>query len=172
MKLRKLFSVLLAVVLIGTAMSVTTASAADYYREQIWKYNEMKARTIKVSLDFSGGYVLKSTKLYGRKVTGVAPDGNFILGPWEVLHSDTYVPLSFPRLTIDGTYIQFAYSVDIMWGTDFPYSGIFKKDVDTPVEDINIILAGTVRNVSVHIYVNEGSVYKNDNCSPHSEWTP
>lgn len=62
MKMRKLISVMLAVVLAVSMMCVTTASAADRYREQIWKYNEMKNNTIKVALDFSGGYVLKSTK--------------------------------------------------------------------------------------------------------------
>ena len=132
----------------------------------------MKNNTIKVALDFSGGYVLKSTKLYGRKVTGVAENGDFILGPWEVLHSDTNVPLSFPRFTIDGTYCMFAYSVDIAWGTVWPYSGILWKDIDTPVTDLNIILSGFVRNVNIHIYVNENPVVRIDNCSAHSEWTP
>ena len=39
----------------------------------------MQERKIDVTIDHSGGYVLKSTKLYVREAVGVDDDGNFIL---------------------------------------------------------------------------------------------
>ena len=69
-------------------------------------------------------------------------------------------------------YYAFAYSFDIVWGTDWPYSGIFYSNLDAHPETIRIQLGGTCRMASINIMVDRRTVVDDSNCSSHSEWRP
>ena len=172
MKLIRLGAFILAAVILSTGLIFTAnaESESSYYEEQVLKFEEMKRRAIPVELEFAGGYVVKASKFYGRRVIGVEPDGSFIPGPWELLDYRTNEPMMDATFYVPGTYVQFAYSCDIFWGTDWPYSGVFWNEINTPVEGIEIMLQGLVRNVSVPIYVNDELSFCNDDCDAHSEW--
>lgn len=177
MKIRRFAAALIAVMTLCLCIVTAAPAESSHYEEQVRKFESMKARTIDLEISFAGMYVAKSAKFYGRKVTGVAADGSFILGGWDVLYKDTSIPMSFPRKTISGTYVQFAYSVDIVWGTDWPFSRIFWTDVNNPVKKIEIINQGFVRNVDVAISVEtvsgqNGYYFRDSNCSSHKEWKP
>lgn len=177
MSIRKGIALVLAAMLICLACVVsagaeTAPEDAEYRRKQLDKFEQMKTYTIPVELSKDGGYILKSEKFYTREVIGVADNGDFILGSWKSSYSDTNVPMSTDRFEVPGTCVMFAYSIDILAGTDFPYSGIFWKDVTRTVKKVEIILSGLCRNVDIGIFVNDKLTYGNDNCPSHKEWTP
>ena len=69
--------------------------------------------------------------------------------------------------------MEFAYSFDVTWGTDHPYSGVFWTDDDnTDWDSIYIITFGTCRMVDIDIYMGDERVVHEDDCDAHSEWTP
>ena len=72
MKCMKVFTVLLAAMLLFTGMMCTASaeSGSDpYYEEQTAKYEAMKAAREYINLDAYGAwYELKASKLYGRKI--------------------------------------------------------------------------------------------------------
>ena len=70
------------------------------------------------------------------------------------------------------TYMAFAYSVDIFWGTDFPYSGVFWTNTEEPVTCMEIRTEGTIRSVDIDIKVNRRTVVHETDCSSHREWKP
>ena len=78
---RKLIAWIMTVALLCTALILISSSDSDYREAQLERYRKMQERTIDVTIDHSGGYVLKSTKLYVREVVGVDDDDIFILGP-------------------------------------------------------------------------------------------
>ncbi len=153
----------------GTAVS---CEGSDFYREQLQKFEDMKKREISVEVSHNGGYVAKSSKFYARKVTGVAENGNFILGPWECVDKHTNEPMGSDEFTLSGTYVMFAYSLDIVWGTNFPYSGVFWDNINEPVKEIYISHSGLCRCVYMRILVNGEEVVWEEDCSSHTEWTP
>ena len=172
MKLKKIIACLLSLTLLCTAMILPASAESDYRAAQLKRFQQMQSRKISVEIDHSGGYVMKSTKLYAREVVGVDEVGNFILGPWKCLDSGTNEPMFTHRLQANGTCVAFAYSCDIVWGTDFPYSGIFWNNPDQDVSSVVINLSGLARMVILYINVNGSVVYSDQNCASHSEWKP
>lgn len=173
MKLVKAIAVLLAVMMLTTGLLATASAApanSSHYQEQLAKYEAMKSNTIWINLNRDFWYELKASKLYGRRITGVAPDGSWILGAWELLDDSTLI--ANKTESTDGTYFAFAYSFDIIWGTDWPYSGVFYSNPDDPPATIRIRIGGTCRMASIHIEVDGRTVVDESNCSSHSEWRP
>lgn len=171
--MKKLISVLLAIILAAGLITASFAESAEddaYYRKRVAEYEDMKTHSIHVTIDrTSAWYSLKSSKFYGRKITGVAPDGSWILGPWELLSTYSGPSTNF---TISWTYFAFAYSFDIVWGTDWPYSGVFWSKPDERPTHLDIYPAGSVRMASITIKLDGKTVVDESNCSSHSEWTP
>ena len=172
MKLKKIIACLLALTLLCTAIILPASAETDYREAQLKRFQQMQSRKISVAIDHSGGYVMKSTKFYAREVVGVDEVGNFILGPRKCLDSGTNEPMFTHRLQANGTCVAFAYSCDIVWGTDFPYSGIFWNDPNQDVSSIEINLSGPARMVILYINVNGKCIFQDNNCSSHSEWKP
>ena len=123
-----------------------------------------------------GYYHATNMKLYGRKILAVGYNGDFILDDWEQLNTTTTLNgggADQLTLEISGKYVAFAFSYDITWGTDYPYSGVFWNDIyNTNWRYININLGGTVRMADIEIKVGEKTVVNETNCSAHSEWKP
>jgi len=135
----------------------------------------LKNKKKEIHVSNYGWYSAKSMKLYGRRATGVDSNGNFILGKWEQLHTTTSARGlgGDYYITISGDYVNFAFSYDIVGGTDFPYSGVFwTRSHDTDWDRINIHLSGSCRMADVSIYIGEEKVVGVTNCGSHSEWKP
>ncbi len=81
--------------------------------------------------------------------------------------------LKTEKFYIPGDYVQFAFSFDVTWGTDFPYSGVFwDRSSEHSWEKIYIRMEGAVRNAGVTIKVGNKTVVIESNCDSHSEWRP
>ena len=131
----------------------------------------------KVTIYNYGLYHAKNVKLYGRKCLGVDDYGDWILGNWELICSeDSLHGCTGYGYNITGDYFSFAFSFDITWGTDFPYSGVF-LDQSSPCfasdwNELNIEIGGTVRTASVVMNLDDQGLFADYNCSSHSEWKP
>lgn len=131
----------------------------------------------KVTIYNYGLYHAKNVKLYGRKCLGVDDYGDWILGDWELICSeDSLHGCTGYGYNITGDYFSFAFSFDITWGTDFPYSGVF-LDQSSPCfasdwNELNIEIGGTVRTASVVMNLDDQGLFADYNCSSHSEWKP
>ena len=131
----------------------------------------------KVTIYNYGLYHAKNVKLYGRKCLGVDDYGDWILGDWELICSeDSLHGCTGYGYNITGDYFSFAFSFDITWGTDFPYSGVF-LDQSSPCfasdwNELNIEIGGTVRSASVVMNLDDQGLFADYNCSSHSEWKP
>ena len=153
-----------------TSVMSVFAGRNSYYEEQVAKYEAMKNRTIHYRYTNCGIYTVKTAKFYVREVVGVAEDGSFILAPWRLVSEEEGPALvEFER---PGTCVMFAFGFDIMWGTDWPYSGVFWSDVNTPVNNICISSSGMCRTASLKIEVNGRTVFDDWNLSSHDEWKP
>ena len=123
-----------------------------------------------------GYYHATNMKLYGRKILAVGYNGDFVLDDWEQLNTTTTLNgggADQLTLEISGKYVAFAFSYDITWGTDYPYSGVFWNDIyNTNWHYIDINLGGTVRMADIEIKVGEKTVVNETNCSRHNEWKP
>lgn len=73
---------------------------------------------------------------------------------------------------MSGAYVCFAYSVDIGWGTDWPFSRVFWYDEYLRLSDLTIRVCGLPRFVNVHIWVNGVAYLSEYNCDSHNEWKP
>ena len=145
-----------------------------YERNMIYFQNLEEART-HVEIDNDGLYQAKNIKLYGREVIDVDEEtGDFILGDWEIIRNfDKLTGLTGYRFEISGSYVAFAFSFDVTWGTDFPFSGVFFDDIYNIYEDdIHITLKGCVRTAGIKIKVGSRTVVDQSNCSAHKEWIP
>ena len=115
-------------------------------------------------------------KVYGRRALCVDYDGNFILDKWEQVNTMDWIDgggTTEITCTVDGDYVAFAFSFDIMWGTDFPYSGIIWNDIhNTNWKTINIRLGGTCRMANIKVTVGTKTVIDERNCDAHKEWKP
>lgn len=124
----------------------------------------------------NGAYHAKDICLYGRRILGVYPDGEYLLDEWEVIGKGKCLHgLGTQSTTYDleGTYAVLAFSFDITAGTDYPYSGVFWNNVeDTCWENIDINLDGSCRMADINIKVGNKTVVDEENCSSHKEWTP
>ena len=131
----------------------------------------------KVTIYNYGLYHAKNVKLYGRKCLGVDDYGDWILGDWELICSeDSLHGCTGYGYNITGDYFSFAFSFDITWGTDFPYSGVF-LDQSSPCfasdwNELNIEIGGAVRTASVVMNLDDQGLFADYNCSSHSEWKP
>ena len=132
-----------------------------------------------VTIHNYGFYHAKNVKFYGRRITGVDDNGEYILGNWEQINKKESFDggMGVYALGIkhkfEGHYAEYAFSFDITWGTDFPYSGVFWSDLnDTNGSDISISFGGTCRRAEINIYVGDKTVVSETNCSAHSEWKP
>ena len=131
----------------------------------------------KVTIYNYGLYHAKNVKLYGRKCLGVDDYGDWILGDWELICSeDSLHGCTGYGYNITGDYFSFAFSFDITWGTDFPYSGVF-LDQSSPCfasdwNELNIEIGGAVRSASVVMNLDDQGLFADYNCSSHSEWKP
>ena len=146
------------------------------------KLQEMLQHRITVHLGRSQWFEAKSAKLYGRQVKGFDANGNYILGPWELIHDGAKE--FHHKFEIRGTYVMFGYTLDVIWGTDFPYSGVFWDNTGARMNSIYIDYGGGCRNVNIKImavYTEAGDNYKTEkkrevvnekNCSAHKEWKP
>lgn len=148
--------------------------------QQKYKYNEKRFEDLqiikrRVDIDNSGVYQAKDVKLYGRRILYVSRNtGEFVLGDWEcIMNYDTINAPTGKYFKIDGTYVQFAFSYDITWGTNYPYSGIFYTDAyNIYQDDIYITLSGAVRTAGINIKVGDRTVVDESNLSSHKEWKP
>ena len=131
----------------------------------------------KVTIYNYGLFHAKNVKLYGRKCLGVDDYGDWILGDWELICSeDSLHGCTGYGYNITGDYFSFAFSFDITWGTDFPYSGVF-LDQSSPCfasdwNELNIEIGGAVRSASVVMNLDDQGLFADYNCSSHSEWKP
>lgn len=131
----------------------------------------------KVTIYNYGLFHAKNVKLYGRKCLGVDDYGDWILGNWELICSeDSLHGCTGYGYNITGDYFSFAFSFDITWGTDFPYSGVF-LDQSSPCfasdwNELNIEIGGAVRSASVVMNLDDNGLFADYNCSSHSEWKP
>ena len=150
---------------------------AERFRQQMVRIRERQLerlcnKTITVKISNYGLYAAKNIKLYGRKAVGVDHDGNFILGKWEQIKSVSTL-VGGTGFTASGEYVAFAFSYDVVWGTNFPFSGIFWNKVHWDGwNEIDIRLTGTCRMAGVKIYVGDELAVDESNCSAHKEWKP
>ena len=131
----------------------------------------------KVTIYNYGLYHAKNVKLYGRKCLGVDDYGDWILGNWELICSeDSLHGCTGYGYNITGDYFSFAFSFDITWGTDFPYSGVFLEQSSpcfaSDWNELNIEIGGAVRTASVVMNLDDQGLFADYNCSSHSEWKP
>ena len=131
----------------------------------------------KVTIYNYGLYHAKNVKLYGRKCLGIDDNGNWILGSWELLNlEESFHGGTETSFDIPGVYVSFAFSFDITWGTDFPYSGVFLDENSRffakDWHELNIEIGGAVRTASVVMNLDDQGLFADYNCSSHSEWKP
>ena len=159
----------------------------DYWRrkkirQDNWRkyadYNKVKGTKKTIYIENSGFFHAKNVKLYGRKCLGIDDnDGSWILGKWEQINSNQSIHASeVYKYTVDGEYMCFAFSYDITWGTDFPYSGVFldqnSKYFAKDWNEIEISMWGAVRTGCITIDLDERTIVHETNCGSHSEWKP
>ena len=155
----------------------SVSSYSPYYEERVQQYNDLLNTTKRVYIENLGGYHAKDVKLYGRKIIKVDKNANFILGDWELLYTKASFHgsdiVSYPSFEINGAYVAFAFSFDVTWGTDYPFSRVFWDDIyNTSWKYIDISMRGTCRMVEVEIKLGKETVAHEENCSSHKEWTP
>ncbi|MBQ1536507.1 MAG: hypothetical protein IIZ62_07780, partial [Ruminococcus sp.] len=145
-----------------------------------WKLDlidKMRNTNKKVSIENWGFFHAKNVKLYGRKAIGVDENGNYILGKWEQLNKKTSIHGSvINNFEITGDYFSFAFSYDVTWGTDFPFSRVFLdencKYFATEWDKLQIQMWGAVRTACLDINLGDHAYLSETNCSSHSEWKP
>lgn len=152
------------------------AIAAAKYNARKDQYWSLCGTRKSINITNNGLYHAKKIKLYGRRALGVDKDGNFILGGWEQIIDNVSVHGESSldnEITFDGTFVNFAFSFDITWGTDFPYSDVFWTDThNTDWSTIDVELRGFCRNASIQIHVGNTRAVDKRNCDSHSEWKP
>lgn len=145
------------------------ATKGDYYADQWVKWQDMMDNYIPYEFDNTGLYSIKSTKVYAREIVGLYDDGSYIIGPWKLVHTNDK---GHEKVKLPGDCVSFAFSYDIVWGTDWPYSGVFWDKIDTRVNSIKIYSWGEVRTPGLNIRVNNKTIFDEYNLSSHNEWHP
>ena len=180
-KIKAMFAICLAIILIfPTGMNAYAspkedteaslrATKGDFYADQWVKWQDMMESYITYQYDNMGIYSVKKTKLYAREIIGLYEDGSYIIGPWKIVYTNTGED---EKVKIPGDCVMFAFSYDITWGTDFPYSGIFWNKPDERVNRIQICTWGEVRTPGINILVNKEKIYSAYNLPAHKEWQP
>ena len=176
MKSQKIAAFLLAAILLCTTAASASSSipvANEYYAQQVIWLEAMKKQSIGMDLYFHGGYVIKTYKLYGRAISDVNPDGSYVLGPWEMLKSGSDVAgVQDIMFKIPGHYKAFAFSFDITWGTDWPYSGVVWNNLDRQIKDLRIDCYGLVRSAVFDVRIDGDRIIHKEECDSHKEWKP
>ena len=160
---------------ISVSRRVEMSPLAKRLREQKINEHERIAGIEKtVTIRNNGFYHAKNIKFYGRRIIGVDDNAEYIYGNWEQINeTESLHAGGAVACKIEGHYAEYAFSYDITWGTDFPYSGVFWSDLnDTNGSDISISFGGTCRMAEINIYVGDKTVVSESNCSAHSEWKP
>ena len=146
------------------------------YKQRYEQYCNLRNTSKSVYICNGGEYHATNVKLYGRKIIRVEQDGSFTLGAWELLNPITSFNgflINDVRFDISGTYVAFAFSFDITWGTDFPFSDIFWDDIyNTDWDFINIEMDGMCRTANIRIDVGFYGRIHVQNLQAHKEWTP
>ena len=146
------------------------------YKQRYEQYCNLRNTSKSVYICNGGEYHATNVKLYGRKIIRVEQDGSFTLGAWELLNPITSfngLLINDVRFDISGTYVAFAFSFDITWGTDFPFSDIFWDDIyNTDWDFINIEMDGMCRTANIRIDVGLYGRIHVQNLQAHKEWTP
>lgn len=146
------------------------------YKQRYEQYCNLRNTSKSVYICNGGEYHATNVKLYGRKIIRVERDGSFTLGAWELLNPITSFNgflINDVRFDISGTYVAFAFSFDITWGTDFPFSDIFWDDIyNTDWDFINIEMDGMCRTANIRIDVGLHGKIHVQNLQAHKEWTP
>ena len=159
-----------------TNSSMDEAARVALCERRMSQYLSLSRIKKKIYFINDGYYHTTNMKLYGRKILAVGYNGNFILDDWEQLNTTTTLNgggADQLTLEVSGKYVAFAFSYDITWGTDYPYSGVFWNDIyNTNWQYININLGGTVRMADIEIKVGNKTVVSETNCSAHREWKP
>ena len=149
---------------------------SEYYYKRQNEYTRLCQTRKMVTITNNGAYHAKDICLYGRRILGVYPDGEYLLDEWEVIGKGKCLHGLGTQSTtydIEGTYAVLAFSFDITAGTDYPYSGVFwNNEDDTSWEKIDINLDGSCRMADINIKVGNKTVVDEENCSSHKEWTP
>ncbi len=147
----------------------------DYVKEMRTRDLDLMRKTVKtVTISNDGMYHAKGVKLYGRRILSVNDKAEYVLGGWEQLNPNTSMHgLTSDTFNIGADYAQFAFSFDITWGTDFPFSGIFwDKTYTTNWNELDITMNGTCRSANLYIAIG-GKRYKSvQDCYSHKEWRP
>ena len=160
------------------AFPITSFAAGPHdphrtYEEALAYYEKLQSSQVNIEFSQRALYTANESILYARKIVGVNPDGTFQIGPWECIsHRSNVCYCEDKNITLPATYVSFAYSYDIMWGTDWPFSAMFWNSTKEPARNISILISGGVRTPDVLIYVNDRQIYHNDNCSAHNQWIP
>ncbi len=136
--------------------------STDYVKTTVETRKEVNFKT-----NNGGAYRCGAQKLYGRPITGVDDKGKLSLGPWEKLMDASTGDQS---RKFDGKYAEFGFSLDIVAGTNWPYSGVFWTLDKGAAEDIEITWGGTVRSVSFSIKVNGNQIFSDSDCDSHQEY--
>ena len=160
---------------ISVSRRVEMSPLAKRLREQKINEHERIAGIEKtVTIRNNGFYHAKNIKFYGRRIIGVDDNAEYIYGNWEQINeTESLHAGGAVACKIEGHYGEYAFSYDITWGTDFPYSGVFwRNENDTNGCDIDITLSGICRMANVDISVGRQNVVNESNCSAHSEWKP
>ena len=129
-----------------------------------------KREKIKVTFSPATAYKEKHVKFLARPITGLNEDGTFKLGAWSALICvENFGPTVSREWYIHGKYAEFAFSFDILGGTDWPYSDVFWTVDDGPVKDINIDWGGTTTISKIKIEVNGNTIVNQKNLPKHKE---
>ena len=151
----------------GDDTQVENEEAQAYYKSQVERLEQMKKEKVNITMEHHGAYVAKSSILYAAKIVGVRDNGEYIV-TWEKVDDRSGLCVGNNKtVTLPGNYIGFAYSLDIRWGTDWPYKDTFWYNTDKTVKNINISYGGTCRRVSIKITVDGTTVVNNSNCKSH-----
>ena len=171
--IRRIVAVMMALVIIGfSSHEALAVSIGRRFNED--RFTELKNREITVHWEMVGWYKAQFIKLYGREVIGIDENNKPILGAWKLLdEKDTAYCGDENEMTLPATYHEFAFSYDIVWGTDFPFSNVIYSVMDEDVSRIDISMGGSVRSAVFRVDTPEyGNAFTNVNCEAHSEWKP
>lgn len=170
--IKRLVAVLLAIVIIGVSSKV--ALAAPYYPEANVRFDAAQNSKITIRWKNEGLYKAKNIKIWGKKITGVNEWGDFEFGGWELIDTHESACLGDSRsIQIPATYVDIAFSFDIVWGTDFPFSGLIYELENGPTSRLDIEMGGTVRCASFKVSTPEqGVIIDKHDCQSHDEFDP
>ena len=119
-----------------------------------------------VHISTTSNWVIKSYSVYGQ-----LRSGRWVALKHEAGSVNSWGSIKAPKdrtTTISQDYKAYGFEVDVLEGTDWPYSGVFwEADKDGKFDKIDIELGGTSYNANVKITVDGKVVVDETNCSEH-----